>query len=298
MKKWGLLLVSFLLFSGCSVKEESISILVPKGAPSLAFIEVFQNSEILWKTVDGTDVISAEMIKENPTYDIIVAPINLGVKLMDNNADYKLHSVLTWGNLYLVAEEGYEENPKFVAFGENAVPQKILEEYLNTQTLLSAPTYVNGVSDAQAMLLSSQANVALLAQPIAAATIAKGAEIGKDLKIIANLQQVYANKYDSEEQGYPQAAIFVKSGSESKVAAIVKEIETFVSADSKEQTEVRTAYIETIGVEELGIPNATIALKTWDAQNIRIRSAESVMEEINLFLAKFKLSIDATKIVK
>lgn len=299
MKKWGMLLLSFLLFTGCSAKEEeTISILVPKGAPSLAFIELFQNAEIDWKTVDGTDIISAEMIKENPAYDIIVAPINLGVKLMDSNADFKLHSVLTWGNLYLVAEDGYENNPQLVAFGENAVPQKILEDYLSTQTLLNDPTYVNSASDAQAMLLSSQANVALLAQPVAAATIAKGTEVGKNLKIIANLQQSYSNKYESGEQGYPQAAIFVKNGSESKVATVLQEVESFVSLDSTTETEERTSYIEAIGVEELGIPNATIALKTWDAQNIRLRSAESVMKEINLFLAKFALSIDETKIVK
>lgn len=301
MKKLGIVLCSLLLFSGCSVKEEetAVSILTPKGAPSLAFAEAMTNDlELLYKTVDGTDIISAEMVKENPSYDIIVAPINLGVKLIENNADYSLNSVITWGNLYVVATQDYLNDPKLVAFGENAVPQKILDLYLQEHPELNNLTYVNSAADAQAQLLAQQANIALLAQPVAAATIAKGKELGLQLSIIANLQEVYADTYKSKHTGYPQAAIFVKKGSEQRVATLLDDVKTFVNETMGSTPEVLESYIDFVGAEELGVPNATIAIQTWNAQNINFVDASEVVDDLNQFLKMFNLEVTDTILMK
>lgn len=74
----------------------------------------------------------------------------------------------------------------------------------------AAPTWYNAVSDAQQALLAGKADMALLAQPAAAATIAKAKENGTDLKVIANLQELWTAKQGDDETGYPQAAVFVK----------------------------------------------------------------------------------------
>ena len=58
-------------------------------------------------------------------YDIIVAPSNLGMTLAAKGADqYELAAVITWGNLYLVAEDedALNEEGELAAFGEAAVP--------------------------------------------------------------------------------------------------------------------------------------------------------------------------------
>ncbi|MFR9256977.1 MAG: hypothetical protein ACLVJ6_16590, partial [Merdibacter sp.] len=109
---------------------------------------------------------------------------------------YELAAVITWGNLYLVAEDedALNEEGELAAFGEAAVPQLVLQNAIDLDSIMPSVTYYNAVSDAQAQLLSGKADVALLAEPAVSATIAKGKEAGKNLKVIADLQQLYAEK--------------------------------------------------------------------------------------------------------
>ena len=135
MKKLMKVLLSVLLtltIVGCQGNKESYSvkILCPTGAPALAFVSeyenIMKNGQIDF--VDGTDMLIAEFSKANSDYDIIVAPINLGAKLIANNqTSYKLNGVVTWGNLYLVgtSEDALNGNGEIALFGEGAVPQKV-----------------------------------------------------------------------------------------------------------------------------------------------------------------------------
>src|SRR5699024_6380508 len=146
------------------------------------------------------DVLQSELAKADGEYDIIVAPSNLGMTLAAKGADqYELAAVITWGNLYLVAEDedALNEEGELAAFGEAAVPQLVLQNAIDLDSITPSVTYHNAVSDAQAQLLSGKADVALLAEPAVSATIAKGKEAGKDLKVIADLQQLYAEKNDT-----------------------------------------------------------------------------------------------------
>ena len=126
-KCFKMILGTFMAFSmvACSSQpeKEAVSILCPSGAPALAMLGAGLVENV---TIDyaNTDVLQAELSKEDGEYDIIVAPLNLGAKMYENNPVYQLESVLTWGNLYVVGVEGTDlNNASIASFGEKAVPQ-------------------------------------------------------------------------------------------------------------------------------------------------------------------------------
>lgn len=267
-------------------KDEPVSILCPTGAPALSILGASNLKDVTIEYVNGTDILTSELAKEDGDYDIILAPTNLGAKVYAQSESYQLDAVMTWGNLYLVGEEGVDlSTTTIAAFGQNAVPGLVFNavepEGLNV-------TWYNSVSEAQQALLTSQTQVALLAQPVAQATIAKAKENGKTLTILQDLQALWQETTDSEDAGYPQASLFVKSGEEDKVQRVLDAVETYI-ADADEET--LTTSVDSVGAEVLGVPNTQIAVKTWDAQNIRFEEASDVADEIQSFLSIFNIEM-------
>lgn len=296
-----LALVAVMAFglSACSTstpKEETtepVSILCPTGAPALSIQGAADLEDVSIEYVDGSDLLTSELAKEDGEYDIIVAPTNVGAKVYSESKSYNLDAVLTWGNLYLVGPEGTDlKTASIAAFGQNAVPglvfNQVEEEGLNV-------TWYSSAAEAQQALLTDQQQVALLAQPVAQATIAKAKENGKELSVLQDLQSLWQEKTGSEDAGYPQASLFVKSGEEDKVSRVLEGIETFI-ADADEDT--LTSAIDNAGAENLGVPNTQIAVKTWKQQNIRYVKGADAKEDIENFLKVFNIELPKGLIVE
>ena len=257
-------------------KTEPIKVLAPLGATSLSLLGLYGDKNVSVDTVDGTSVISAEIAKEDGEYDAIIAPINLGAALLSKGkSQYRLDSVVTWGNLYVVGtdEKALTETGMFAAFGEKAVPQKVFMASLDVKSIKPEITYFASVNEVQQQLLSKKANVGLMAEPAATATIAKAKEKGITLKVLKDLQKEYQNKNNTKSAGYPQATTFANETSKKDETAISKAVETATP-------------------EKLGIPNAQIAVKTWPRLNINYVKAATVKEDIATFLKQFNISIN------
>lgn len=269
-------------------EEKTVTkVLVPSGAAALGMLGVFDNEAYEVEVVDGTDVLSAELAKKDSDYDVIVAPVNLGVKVYSQTETYKLNGILTWGNLYLVGEEDNQwENAdtKIAAFGENAVPGLVYNTLFKDEA--DKTVFYPSVAEAQQSLLAEKENVALLAQPAAAAAIAKGKEQGKEYKIIADLQSLWQEKQDTQEKGYPQAAIFTKEGFDDET--FIQDVTSFIDDDNDE---VKEEKIDKVGPETLGVPNAAMAVNTWKAQNIHYKKAAQCREDIETFLGVFDIKL-------
>lgn len=294
-----LLMVSFAL-TGCgSPKEEkSVKILTPNGATALSLVGVYKDvtekGEI--KIVEGSELISSELVKKDSDYDAIIAPINLGCQLIaKGQTDYKLAGVVTWGNLYLVENETVTNN-ELAAFGEKAVPGKIFNLVKDASDIMknAKVTYYNAVSDVQAQVLAGKCQYALMAEPAATATITKAKQNGTTLKIIASLQELYQTHTGSKEIGYPQAAIFVKNKDD--VEDLLSKIEEFTRG-KKDETSL-TSSIEKIGAETFGVPSAAIAAKTWKNQNIDYKEASSVKDDIKSLLKQFGIEYSDDMLIK
>lgn len=295
-------LASSLIFSmvGCAQKEEPkpepepISILCPAGAPALGTLGALDDEMVSIEYVQGTDVLSAELAKKDSEYDVIVAPLNLGTKLYGKAQAFQLDSIVTWGNLFLVGTEDYQ-GASVAAFGEKAIPQMVFNYVLGDQLNGAPVTYYPSVAEAQQALLTGQAQVALLAQPAATATIAKAKEQGKEFKVLYDIQKGWSEKTGSETAGYPQAAMFVKADNEKDLTAMKEAIQSF-NENSDEAAIVEA--IEAVTAEKMGLPNAQIAAKTFKAQHIALKDAKDVKDEIQAFLDLFGIQLPADFIIE
>lgn len=275
-------------------KNTPIKMIVPMGATALSMLGLYGDENVTIDTVDGSNALTAEFSKTDG-YDVIVAPVNLGAKLISSGkSNYQLDSIITWGNLYVIGtdENALSEEGVFAAFGEAAVPQKVLMSSLDLSTITPQVTYFNSVTDVQAQLLTQKANVGLMAEPAATATIAKAKEKGINLKVLKDLQKEYQQKNGMDKSGYPQAALFVKKGSEKNVKSYLAKAKKFANETAlKDETAVKQA-VEKATTEKLGVPSAEIAQKTWGRQNIKFVKAKTVKEDIKVFLEQFKIELD------
>ncbi|MFQ6794095.1 hypothetical protein [Thomasclavelia sp.] len=282
--KYLVCLTLLLAIAGCtggsSDESDSVKILCPTGAPSLAFVSEYENITKEGKIdfVDGSDQLVAELSKDDSEYDIIVAPINLGANLISNKqTDYKIQAVITWGNLYLVgtSEDALNGSGELALFGEGAVPQLIVEA-TNLETSLT-PTYYQSATLVQQQLLAGNVQAGLLAEPLASATIAKAKQNGIELSIIKNMQEAYG------KDGYPQAAIFVKDGK--NFDSLFEKIDEFTNNGYEGLKD----YLEKIGIETLGLPSVEITVNSIERQNLHYKLASDCSKQIKDFLELYKI---------
>lgn len=283
-----------------STNDEPVKIMAPMGATALSILGLYEDENISIDTVDGSDVLSAEFNKKDG-YDVIIAPINLGAKIISSGkSEYVLDRVVTWGNLYVVGtgEEAFSTEGVFAAFGEETVPQKVLMNSLDIETMQASITYFSSVNDVQAQLLSGKANVGLLAEPAATATIAKAKEKGIDLKILKDIQNEYQNKQQTQSKGYPQAALFVRKDRVNTVTPYIEKAMNFANETVLQDENAIMDAIEKATIEKLGVPSAEISQKTWARQNIKFVKANTVKDEIHTFLSQFNIKLKDTYFTK
>ena len=312
MKKITTALLSLFLLAGCSgqkpadssstaVPEETpettaetvteydfseLKVIAPMGAPALSLLPLMKESSNV-TTVNGPENLQAALVAPEHEYDVIVAPTNLGVKLANaGKSEYRMLAVVTWGNLYIVAEDDdvLNREGKLALFGEQAVGGLVFNSLYDS--VVPEVTWYASVSDAQAALLSGEADSALLAEPAATATIAKLKEQGKEYKIAVDLQKEWGD-------GYPQAALYVLASAYEENSdmydALVEKLYDYEDSVNPNDTSALVADIESVGAENLGVPNAQIAGKVWNRMGVRIVRASGCVEELEKFLTLFDI---------
>lgn len=283
--------------SGVDQAEElagdKLSVLCPTGAPALASLGLADAGAAV-EYVDGQDLLVSELSKTDG-YDMIIAPVNVGIKTWKDAGAYQLDGILTWGNLYVVSpDENWNESGKTIAlFGEQAVPGMVFTDlYPDCQANME---FYPSVSEASAALLSGKADSAMLAQPAAAGAVAKASQDGTTLSIVGDLQTAWQDAHESEQKGYPQAALFVKKDKAEEYASQIGALKTYIENATPEKIE---EAVDAYGAEQLGVPNAKLAASTWDAQNIHYVAAKDCKEDLQKFLDVFKIQIPEGIIVE
>lgn len=296
MKKILSILVIGLLVA-CSAKPlewESLSILSPKGAPAISLVPLIQENKDSIEFVDGTDILSAELIKGEK--DMIIAPVNLGAALSKKDSNpYRLYGIVTWGNLYLVSNSdiSFVENEPLALFGEQAVPGLVFNSIKNSLDQVFVSTAFNSVTDVQGQLLSKTFNVGLMAEPLVTATIAKAKtlETPLNLSVYKDIQALWQEKTGFEN--YPQAAIYIKADiSADKLKQVEARLELMMAYNielNNNSSKLETDITEDLSAT-LGVPASKILVQAWDRMNVNVVKADENKEAIEAFLELFKLN--------
>ncbi len=168
MKKILIVIIAIftLSFFGCQKNTEKPTVILPGGSPLISVAEILEDSD--YQIVAGPDLFPAEFKKQER--DIIIAPIIVGTKLYIAGAsNYKLHSIIGWGNLYIVSRTKINSlnelaDKKVVAFGENATPGIILKTALGSVN--ANLSFLAAVTDVVGPFKTKQFDYALISEPV------------------------------------------------------------------------------------------------------------------------------------
>lgn len=270
--------------------DNKYSVLAPTGAPGYALLPLADNDSVSLELVDGADSLQAAFVNPDPQYDVIVAPTNLGAKLISaGKTDYRLAAVVTTGNLYIVgtSEDVLSGTGTIALFGEQAVPGLVYKKLQPTTTMTEQ--WYNAVTDAQAALLGGQADAALLAEPAATATIAKGKEAGLSLTKVADLQQLWG------DDGYPMASLFIKEDTfnahKDDMAQMIDVLKNYADGVKSGNIDVAADLDGVSDPSVFGsVPSAMVA-KTYTAMGINPDYARGQEESLQKFLDLFGVTL-------
>ncbi len=271
-----------------AVSVEGLKILTPLQAPALSLLPVLKDGK---NTVDfainGAEDLKPAFLNPSPEYDVIIAPTNLGVQLAANGkTGYRMLAVVDWGNLYIVGTEDADlegDGSDVAYFGQDSVPGLVFAKaYPN---LAEKAKVFASASDAQADLMAGHVKAALLAEPLATATVAKSE--GK-LKIISDVQEAWGGT------GFPMAAMFVNGETyeqnKDMYAAMIAQMKDYAANVDMNDPSALIEDINAVGVETLGLPSAEIVAKCYDRMNVEITDVSGCVDAVADFLAVWNVN--------
>ena len=272
--------------------DTEISLVSPSGAPALGLVSAIAdpNIKLNYEIVDGADVLGAEFTANEK--DLIIAPINVGVNMIKNGAEYELLAVVSWGNLSIVGDRS-TYNGNIAAFSEAAVPGKVLEyvkDEFNEEVTID---YYASVAEVAPLLSQGRYGAALLAEPVKT----KITNANESLTVLYDIQELYEDKSGLDR--YPQAAIFVsKDAIADKTEAILNLtgiIQNGISAFSTDPSALKNTSVD---ITALGFDDIDLLVDAYPRMALDLVYGTDCVEEVKTFLALFDIEYTDTMYVK
>ena len=129
-------------------EERKLSVITPAGAPAVAMSYLLNSDKASLETTNNPSLLRGYFAAK--TYDVIVAPTDVGIKAIQEGCEYKLAATVTNGNFYLAAT-GEDDNAtldagdSIVLFQQGGLPDKIFHYVYGTDFDANI-TYVTNVA--------------------------------------------------------------------------------------------------------------------------------------------------------
>ena len=200
----------FLFFSlaSCNVGSGTkYKMILPSGTPAIAMSSFIEMNEVEAEVVSGSDLLIAAFTQAS--YDLIVAPVNLGVKIYNQNADfqYVLYRPIVGCNYFILSTEVSSfaelDGKEITIFGRNATPGVMFSTLCKYYNIEPVVTYADSVADVNPLLISGKAKTILTAEPSKSVIESTG-----NYNII-NLASLWRDA-SGTSLDVPQAGLFIK----------------------------------------------------------------------------------------
>ena len=289
------------------VDLDSLTIVTPKGAPVLAFYDQIENENY---TRVAADAISA-LWTGDQSPDVLVVDLTSGLKAIANGAEYKLASIITFGNFYL-ASTGNDENEtmdaddRIVLFGnENMLPSKIWH-YLFGNDYDQSLVYVADAQQAAAALISGKdleandVDYVFLAQPALFGALKQN----EKASLYKDIQQEYKDKSGKD---MIQAAVFVRNDLDPETTnEFLNNLETSINAaiENPEMVlEKLSVYKDDEATAQYGF-NPTVVVNVFKQKNaaginamgLGFKRAIDIKEDIDAFVSLFGMDTTSEEV--
>ncbi|MCR5309704.1 MAG: hypothetical protein K6E21_06320 [Bacilli bacterium] len=131
-------------------EERKLSVISPAGAPAVAMSYLLNSEKASFETTSKPALLKGYFAAK--TYDVIVAPTDVGIKAIQEGCDYKLAATVTNGNFYLAAtgedtDGTLNAGDNIVLFQQGGLPDKIFH-YIYGTDFDANITYVPSVAEA------------------------------------------------------------------------------------------------------------------------------------------------------
>ena len=264
---------------------------MPTGTPSLGIANVLNDKTLVdANIVSGSDPLIAAFT--NASYDVVVAPVNLGAKLYNANENfsYILYKTIVWGNYYLVSNEEIAtleslEGKTVLVFGKNSTPDVVLRTLISAKNINVNLEYVDDVATANSYLLSGKADIIVSAEPSLTKMSANKNFYTLDLQ--KQWQQLTGS------YSLPQAGIFIKKDSKDEKylkTVLDKMIESVQMAQTKPNVLIASAVSVDENLAKIGEETLQKAIG-----NCNLRVEETDKEAIEFYFSQvIQLGIGAT----
>ena len=285
-------LFSMLFITGCiDDSSKKVSVIVPTGTPSLGIANVLNDKTLVdANIVSGSDPLIAAFT--NASYDVVVAPVNLGAKLYNANENfsYILYKTIVWGNYYLVSNEEIAtleslEGKTVLVFGKNSTPDVVLRTLISAKNINVNLEYVDDVATANSYLLSGKADIIVSAEPSLTKMSANKNFYTLDLQ--KQWQQLTGS------YSLPQAGIFIKKDSKDEKylkTVLDKMIESVQMAQTKPNVLIASAVSVDENLAKIGKETLQKAIG-----NCNLRVEETDKEAMEFYFSQvIQLGIGAT----
>ncbi|MCH5151845.1 MAG: hypothetical protein J1F65_04215 [Clostridiales bacterium] len=321
MKKYiAILLIVTIAFTcacvlcACETGEE-LTLYVPDGAPALSVAKIINdgkvgNHKVTTTVTKGGNEIVAKCASGEA--DMAVLPTNAAVNVMKKNSDYLLFSVNVYGVLYVVGTEQISNlsdlvGQRLYSIGLTNTPELVFKTICDTANVSyvnvddSTPNsdgainilYKEEASDVIPFVLNKTAKFALIGEPAVTQLKNKAAEKNVTIYDLFDLQQLWQEATGSNELGYPQASLIVKkdlltNGFAAKLLAALQANNQFAKS-----------HLSSLNAIMRGAGSSLDLNYTEDLLNrcnLTAIPASSAVEDLNKYLAKFNLQLDADKI--
>ena len=282
-----LITILIIMFSLTSCFEETnnkVSLIAPTGTPTLGLAEALDTyeSSFDYNIVSGSDALRAAFI--NGSYDIIVAPVNLGANLSQKVKDfeYVFYQTIVGGCFYLVSSNDIKsvkdiDNTEITVFGMNSTPDVVIRSLIAYYKLNVKINYVNDVAEANTMLVSGKAHTIVSAEP----SISKFNASKKFYTV--NLQDEWA-KMSNSTFAIPQAGIFVKRSKLNNIfvqKALERINNSIELSKTNPQKLAESAVKVDSSLEKIGVNTLVNAIP-----NCKFLSTKSNIDEIEFYFNK------------
>lgn len=290
------LALSMFALSGCNTENtetKDIVVSMPDGAPALALAKLMSETDsigdynISYSIKDGTSIKSVVMSGEA---DIALLPMNMAAALYNGGIDIKLVSANIYGLLYLVGSESLENGLESLVgevvynVGLGGTPdftfKKILDandiEYAESETEVEGKVALAYMTPSTLVpqLKTGIIKYAVLGEPQATIAVT-----GSNNEVLIDLQDEWKAVTQSEEKGFPQVGLVVKSSLLESDSEFVQAFLEKVSANADWIIDNAAAAGQIITDNEGTMP-ITLTQAVVEKCNIEYVSAEAAKSDI------------------
>jgi len=268
-----------------------IRAIAPEGATTIAMLKMIHDqtllldrAEVTYESLNTTDLLVAELVGEKT--DFAIAPTNLAAKLYNKGIPYKLVSVNTHGNLYMVTSNKELQTwddlkgEEVYMIGQGLVPDLIFRYLAEANGVIPDEdftiVYLAGASEVASTYLSGKATTILMPEPVLSVVKTKT----DDIQILFDFQDEY-EKVTGSKAGFPQAGLLVKN---ELIETEPEVVEAFIQGMQasciwvNEEPETAASYITEL---DLGIPEP-VAINAIPGLNIEHVSVSDSREELEM----------------